>query len=40
MISIGNFKVYVGTKGWGWVMFGIGWNTKWFFGVSIKQEGD
>lgn len=35
-------KIYLGTPGWGWKMYGIGYKTKWFLGLSIqdtRQEG-
>lgn len=31
-----NFFLYLGTPGWGWIMYGIGWKTKWFFGMSVQ----
>ncbi|MFA6315641.1 MAG: hypothetical protein WC648_04730 [Candidatus Paceibacterota bacterium] len=31
-------KVYLWTAGWGWWLFGIGYKTKWFLGLSIAQN--
>ncbi len=33
-------RLYLGTPGWGWLMFGIGWKTLWFLGFSIKEHGN
>jgi hypothetical protein len=30
-------KIYFGTPALGWVMYGIGCKTKWFFGYSMKK---
>ena len=27
-------RIYFGTVGWGWVMYGIGYKNKWFLGYS------
>lgn len=32
-------KIYLGTPGWGWRMYGIGYKTAWFLGLSIKDGG-
>lgn len=31
-------KIYFGTPGWGWMMWGIGYKTKWFFGFSMQHK--
>jgi len=31
-------KLYFGTPGWGWTMWGIGYRSTWFFGFSKKRE--
>ena len=31
-------KIYLWTKSWGWYLFGFGYKTKWFFGLSIAQK--
>jgi len=30
-------RFYFGTPGWGWIMWGIGYKTIWFFGFSMKK---
>lgn len=30
-------KLYFWTKGWGWLLFGIGYKAKWFFGLSVAE---
>jgi len=39
MKSIFGLRFYIGTAGWGWTMYGIGWGNKWFIGFS-KNNGD
>ena len=29
-------KIYFGTVGWGWKMYGIGYKNKWFLGFSMS----
>ena len=29
-------RIYLGTPGWGWIMYGIGYKAEWFFGFSRK----
>lgn len=36
MYKFVNFVVYLGYPGWGWKMYGLGWKTKWFIGLSIN----
>lgn len=31
-------RLYLGTPGWGWRMYGIGYKTLWFFGFSIQDS--
>lgn len=31
-------KIYTGTKGWGWRLFGIGFGSIWFLGLSIREK--
>lgn len=31
-------KLYFGTPGWGWTMWGIGYKSQWFFGFSARRE--
>ena len=31
-------KLYLGTPGWGWRLFGVGYKTVWFFGFSMKLK--
>jgi hypothetical protein len=31
-------KLYLGTKNLGWIMYGVGYKNKWFFGFSMKKE--
>lgn len=31
-------KIYFGTIGWGWKMYGIGYKTKWFCGFSMQRK--
>lgn len=38
MRNIGNFRIYFGTKGWGWKLYGFGWGNLWFLGFSIQDE--
>lgn len=37
MKSIGHLRIYLGTPGWGWIMYGIGWKNIWFLGFSVNQ---
>lgn len=30
-------RLYLGTPGWGWKMYGIGYKTLWFLGFSMKD---
>jgi hypothetical protein len=30
-------KIYFGTPSWGWIMYGIGYKSKWFLGFSMKK---
>lgn len=34
MIKLWNFRIYTGTKNWGWTMYGFGYTYKWFFGFT------
>ena len=38
MIKLGKFRLYVGTKKWGWIMIGFGYDAKWFFGFSMIKN--
>ncbi len=31
-------KLYFGTPGWGWTMWGIGYKSQWFFGFSARRN--
>ena len=31
-----NMRIYFGTPGWGWTMYGIGYKNSWFIGFSKK----
>lgn len=31
-------KWYLGTPGWGWIMWGFGWKAKWFIGFSMARK--
>lgn len=33
-------KLYLGTPGWGWDLWGIGYKSQWFFGFSRKRKGE
>lgn len=37
MHKFGNFVFYTAHVGWGWKMYGFGWKTKWFYGLSIND---
>lgn len=30
-------KLYFGTPGFGWIMYGIGYKDKWFLGFSMNR---
>lgn len=30
-------KIYLGTPGWGWTLWGIGYGSKWFLGFSMRR---
>jgi hypothetical protein len=34
---VSNFRIYLGTCGWGWRLYGIGWKDVWFLGFSLKE---
>lgn len=38
MIKFGKFRVYFGTKKFGWMMIGLGWESKWFLGFSSNNN--
>lgn len=38
MIKFKGIVIYLGTLSWGWRMFGIGWKTTWFLGLSIQHD--
>jgi len=31
-------KIYFGTPGWGWRLYGIGYKSAWFLGFSMRLE--
>lgn len=31
-------KIYFGTPGFGWIMYGIGYKDKWFLGFSMNRD--
>ena len=31
-------RIYFGTKAWGWIMYGFGYKSKWFFGFSMNNS--
>lgn len=33
-------RLYLGTPSCGWKMYGIGFKSKWYFGVFIRREED
>lgn len=33
-------RLYLGFPGWGWRMYGIGYKTLWFVGLSIQIESE
>ena len=33
-----SWRIYCGEIGWGWRMYGIGYGTKWFCGLSIRAK--
>lgn len=37
MIKLFGFKLYFGTPGFGWIMYGIGYEDVWFLGLSINK---
>jgi hypothetical protein len=40
MTSVAGFRLYFGYPGWGWRMYGIGYETDWFLGLSLRIKGD
>ena len=38
MLEFFGVRIYLGTPAWGWTLYGIGYESKWFLGLSIRRE--